>query len=164
MKINIQNLTDGLHEISEQVEPLFVSKELQRFYPEICQVDVTLDKFGKDYRVDVHLTTTAHYICHRCLSPYTAKFDVRQRQLYQIGAVPGGGDADIVELSTNAIEIDISPLMKEMIILNHPIKMLCKEDCKGICPNCGADWNHEVCRCGEEVADPRWEQLRKLIK
>lgn len=164
MKINIQNLTDGLHEVSEQAEPLFVSEKLKRFYPELFQVDVTLDKFGKDYRVDVHLRTTAHYICHRCLSPYTSKFDVTQRQLYQAGPVRGGGDTDIIEISTNAIEIDLNPLMKEMVILNHPIKMLCKEDCKGICPNCGADLNHEACRCGEEVIDPRWEQLRKLIK
>ncbi len=164
MKINIQNMSDDLHEFSEQVEPVFLSKQMHDLYPEVLQVDVTLDKFGRDYRLDIHIRTHGHYICDRCLAPFEREFEARMLQIYQMGPLDEGLDEEVLELAPNAVEIDIDPVLSEMIILNHPVKMLCSEDCKGICPNCGADLNHEACRCGSVPMDPRWEELRKLIK
>jgi len=47
--------------------------------------------------------------------------------------------------------------------LSIPMKLLCREDCQGICPGCGANLNQEACRCGEKPGDPRWEKLRELL-
>ncbi len=164
MKINIQNMSDDLHEFTEQVEPVFLPKKMHDRYPETMQVQVMLDKFGKDYRLDIRIRTRAHYICDRCLAPFERDFEARMLQIFQIGPLEEGLEEEVLELSPNAVEIDMDPILSEMIVLNHPVKTLCKEDCKGICPNCGADLNHEACRCNLEKFDPRWEELRKLIK
>ncbi|RMG61535.1 MAG: DUF177 domain-containing protein, partial [Calditrichaeota bacterium] len=73
-------------------------------------------------------------------------------------------EAEVINISPELVEIDLSDQLKEYLILAVPMKMLCKEDCRGICPGCGADLNSEACRCGEPPIDPRWEKLRQLLK
>lgn len=163
MKINIQNLEHDLIEVDGDLVTTIPDREMRRFYPETSRVHVVLDRFGKDYRVDVNVKTIAHYICDRCLTGFTQTVTIDQRQVYHVGECEID-DQDIINLPANAIEIDLAPVIEEMIRLNHPIKMLCREDCKGICPNCGADLNNEECRCTGEPIDPRWTQLRKLIR
>ncbi|HGY56425.1 MAG TPA: DUF177 domain-containing protein [Caldithrix abyssi] len=164
MEINIQNLDNERIELDDRCETDFLDQEIQRFYPEQLNLHILVDKFGRDVRVDVKLHTTAHYTCHRCLAEYTAAFDIRDEQIYQIGEGKLDDSDEVIQLPGNTTDIDIDPMLAEMVLLNHPIKMLCKEDCKGICPGCGADLNREACRCGSAEIDPRWEALRKLIK
>jgi len=164
MKINIQKLENELIEIDDRCDTDFLDQEYRRFYPEEVQLHILVDKFGRDIKIDVTLHTIAHYTCHRCLADYSVAFDVREKQIFQIGEGKLQDSDEVIRLPANTTDIDISFVLSEMILLNHPIKMLCKEDCKGICPGCGADLNKESCRCGETKYDPRWEALRKLIK
>ena len=71
---------------------------------------------------------------------------------------------EIIALAVDAREIDFTDILNEMVILNLPIKNLCKEDCKGICAGCGADLNENKCQCKEAESDVRWDELRRLIK
>ena len=59
--------------------------------------------------------------------------------------------------------IDIDALVTEEILLAVPDHILCKEDCKGICPGCGADRNSVECGCETTGADPRWAGLKELV-
>jgi len=52
--------------------------------------------------------------------------------------------------------------MREQFYLALPMKPLCREDCKGLCPRCGEDLNVKGCGCVIETADPRWEALKTL--
>lgn len=58
--------------------------------------------------------------------------------------------------------IDIKELAREQILLNLPIQVFCSEDCKGLCPKCGANRNLINCNCEEKEVDPRWQSLREL--
>jgi uncharacterized protein len=58
-------------------------------------------------------------------------------------------------------EVDLTPLFRDQVILAVPFAPLCKEDCKGLCAQCGADRNHETCDCKPPV-DPRWAALQNL--
>jgi uncharacterized protein len=58
-------------------------------------------------------------------------------------------------------EVDLSPLFREQVVLAVPFAPLCSEDCKGLCPQCGADRNLERCDCKPPV-DPRWAALQTL--
>jgi uncharacterized protein len=49
----------------------------------------------------------------------------------------------------------------EQVELQVPIRLLCREECRGLCPQCGADWNTEQCSCPPPI-DPRWESLTGL--
>jgi uncharacterized protein len=59
-------------------------------------------------------------------------------------------------------EIDLSPLVQEQIILALPTRPLCRESCKGLCPQCGANLNVQTCACTTTVDDPRFAVLRNL--
>jgi len=60
-------------------------------------------------------------------------------------------------------KIDLTDLIKQSIYLSKPLKVLCKEDCKGICIKCGSNNNYDECDCNDETIDPRLESLAKLL-
>ncbi len=59
-------------------------------------------------------------------------------------------------------EIDLSPAVREQILLSMPESPLCREDCKGLCPKCGKDLNESECGCDRTVIDPRWGALKGI--
>jgi len=59
-------------------------------------------------------------------------------------------------------QIDLTPAMREQILLSIPPSPLCSEDCKGLCPSCGKDLNEGACGCDRTVVDPRWQALKGL--
>jgi uncharacterized protein len=106
--------------------------------------------------------------CTRCLTPVRRKLDIN----YQVDFVgkelfPEGKETHLegADLDTDMIEgneLDLKALTREQILLNLPDQVLCREDCKGICPTCGKDLNHDECQCGEDDIDPRWAALKDL--
>lgn len=60
-------------------------------------------------------------------------------------------------------KIDLTDIIKQSIYLSEPLKVLCKEDCKGICIKCGSNNNYDECDCNDETIDPRLESLVKLL-
>ena len=63
-----------------------------------------------------------------------------------------------------ADEFDLLGLIKEQIVLNVPMKLLCNEECKGICPKCGTDLNINKCNCSLTEVDSRLEILKDLLR
>ena len=59
-------------------------------------------------------------------------------------------------------QLDLQPLARDAVLLNLPQVPLCREDCAGLCPVCGADRNDEPCGCEVEAGDPRWATLDAL--
>lgn len=104
--------------------------------------------------------------CARCLEEYT--FDIGKQfsvVLVRKQAVPEAAElnADDLDLSFyDCGEIDLSPLVREQIILALPTRPLCRESCKGLCPQCGANINLEACGCAAARADPRLAVLGNL--
>ncbi len=60
-------------------------------------------------------------------------------------------------------EIDITDVVKEQLLLNLPMKPLCSDECKGLCPVCGTDLNLQSCNCKKDEIDPRLSILKKLL-
>lgn len=60
--------------------------------------------------------------------------------------------------------LDLSPLIKDFLLLDQPINPICKPDCKGLCPTCGINRNHENCEHDEESIDPRLAKLKDLLE
>ncbi len=69
-------------------------------------------------------------------------------------------DLDVSIIEDN--KIDLRELAREQILLNLPEQVFCSEECRGLCPRCGADLNETDCRCREEEIDPRWAGLKNL--
>jgi uncharacterized metal-binding protein YceD (DUF177 family) len=104
------------------------------------------------------LDTSMRGECSRCLDEASVALTVPVEELYVYPPEPG-------EISTIAEDgiLDIGPLLREEIILNTPIGVLCKPDCAGLCPNCGANLNEGPCDCERDPIDPRLAALRGLI-
>ena len=69
---------------------------------------------------------------------------------------------DVYLIDDRATELDLRPALREQWLLNVPGYALCRDDCQGLCPTCGAELNLGPCDCTPTSADPRWEGLRKL--
>jgi uncharacterized protein len=71
-------------------------------------------------------------------------------------------DPDVFLLDERKGELDLRPALREQWLLHVPGYALCRDDCKGLCPSCGAELNLGPCDCASSAADPRWESLRNL--
>ncbi len=76
---------------------------------------------------------------------------------------PENAPADALTVGDDA-HLDLAPLIREDMLVSKPIRILCRPDCKGLCPNCGQNWNDGPCNCQEDTTDPRWAALAKLKK
>ena len=59
-------------------------------------------------------------------------------------------------------DVDLSPFVREQALLALPLRSLCGEECRGLCPGCGVDLNHSECSCGSPEGDPRMAVFRGL--
>lgn len=103
--------------------------------------------------------------CVRCAREVETGIRATNRLLVVRGeSEPAGGE---VELSADDLglveahgeELDTAPLVAEMVQLEQPMRPLCREDCRGICPICGSDRNEADCECEDRAIDPRWSAL-----
>jgi uncharacterized protein len=164
MKIYIRDFEDGIHEVNGSVESGRIEIPEAEFYPGELNIHVIVDRLENIFRMRIRIQTRATYVCDRCLVNFGRDFDEWYEQIYQIG--PGTLDADdeVEILPENSVEIDISKAIRDAMILARPMQLLCRESCKGLCPNCGIDLNHNSCNCGTERIDPRLAKLKTLLK
>ncbi len=100
--------------------------------------------------------------CARCLKPLVADFNVEfTEMLKNVDEEISDKDA-VVIFEGNLIEL--YDIIRSNILVGLSTKYLCSEDCKGICPVCGADLNESDCSCEKDYIDPRLEGLRKLLE
>lgn len=95
--------------------------------------------------------------CTRCLTPLLYTFQVELSELF---ALNGSGAYVIDDGDT----IDLTPILREEGILSIPMQVLCKPDCKGLCPECGHNLNEGSCDCVRDSIDPRLTLLRTLLE
>lgn len=128
-------------------------------------------KKGEQVRVRGKLTGTAEVGCDRCLQPVAlpleVEFDVQYIPAETARAAPESVELLDQDLNASIYEdgaVDIDELAREQVLLTLPLRVLCREDCKGLCPTCGADLNTETCGCEQREVDPRWAALADLKK
>ncbi len=144
--------------------------------------EADLELYSDDTTVFVHgaIRGTVAIACCRCVTPVAVTFDERVRVTFvpappsaDDGAEPGAraaaDDDDGVELTADELDVfpydgelvDLAPLVREQFVLAVPFAPLCKDDCAGLCPQCGVDRNLSTCACARP-ADPRFAALAGL--
>lgn len=111
--------------------------------------------------LNARLDTVLSLVCDRCAQPFEREKTVEYETLLALELENGESD-DIVLLDPDGT-LELDELMQEVLLLEMDTKNLCSEDCKGLCPGCGADLNHEPCRCKKEI-DPRLAKLAQLLE
>jgi uncharacterized protein len=124
-----------------------------------CRIDVDYRQSGGTFYFHGVVEGILSTRCHRCLDPVTTRvageFDLMVRR----GEHEGEMGDEVVVLPPHEHAVDLGRCIRETIVLNVPMIVVCGESCRGLCPTCGANWNRETCPCRQD-ADPRWDALR----
>jgi uncharacterized protein len=130
------------------------------------QVTGRLNRSGHDVRLQGQITARAEVDCDRCLKQVTVPIETT----FDVTYVPASDyvATDAAELQAEDLglsvyedeAIDIDELVREQVLLTLPARALCVEECKGLCPVCGANRNDNSCECEPKETDPRWGALK----
>jgi len=166
MKIDLKSLRDEVNYLSLEgtADSLGLKVEWVEF-PDPIKVNLRVLRSGKNYIGQGKVETVALFECSRCLKKYSQllKSDIKfllKEENDQI--ILESEDRENLVQTGNFFRLD--DLVRESLILSIPLKSLCQEDCKGLCPACGTDLNVATCKCKKEQIDPRWEKLKELKK
>ena len=169
MRIELVNLEHGRGDFAHVYQP----DELGAFDDRV-RIDAPVNVHGEvrlagaGVTVTGNIETRAHVDCDRCLKqlevPVKTDFDL---EYITAGEYETRSAAELTEevMSVSVFDgqtIDVDEIVKEQILLAVPTRMLCRPDCKGICPVCGSDRNTGDCECETKDVDPRWAALKNL--
>lgn len=98
--------------------------------------------------------------CDRCFSPSDKDMKLEFEHNLVL-SLSGDSNDDYIEVPDYTLDLD--ELVTTDILLEFPLKHLCKDDCKGLCQSCGANLNNGDCNCSKQAVDPRLEVLKQLL-
>jgi uncharacterized protein len=113
---------------------------------------------GGGYSLRLRFATRVAGPCMRCLEPAAPAFEIDAREVHQPG---GGEELDSPYVGEDGI-LDLRGWAHDALALALPVQLLCRPDCAGLCPVCGADLNADPGHAHEREPDPRWAKLREL--
>ena len=135
-------------------------------FPELATVKLNIQKMKEEFYCRGEVTAPVEIECSRCLEPYPDKlqgelnFIVRKYDAKAVMSADGG--EDVILLHPNDNIVDMTDQIRQVLALAMPMKPICSEDCRGLCPQCGANLNEETCDCRSDEIDERWEGLKDL--
>lgn len=127
-----------------------------------------IEKHAGWFDVDGLIEADAEVDCSRCLEPIERPLSIEfnARLIRGVSMVDGtDGEVDPKELDLSVLDddvIDVNEVIREQILLDLPEQIFCSDECKGLCPKCGANRNLIDCKCEEDDIDPRWAALKNL--
>jgi uncharacterized protein len=120
-------------------------------------VDVMLEWVSDGILATGSVTAPWRGECRRCLGTAEGILEVAFRELFETKPVEG----ETYQLGQDSV--DLEPLVREVVMLDLSVAPLCRADCRGLCPTCGADLNEAPCDCRSDDRDPRWAPLDLLL-
>jgi len=168
MKLEIRQITpegSDFH-FTETAEEMEISSEGVKF-PNPITIDLTAALTGDEIICQGEVYTTVEVECSRCLNNYDLEIKADLQFVVQIldSVIESGieGDEDYEIIPKTQTILDISSRVRDAIVLSIPLKPLCDEDCRGLCPLCGANLNDGDCDCKLDKTDERWDVLKDLF-
>jgi len=169
MRIELENLEGGKGDFAHVYEPDDLNPVDERVsLTQPATVSGKVRLAGNEVFVNGHVETRAKIECDRCLrpveTPVNADFSLEyiSGSEYESSEVAELTEAEMSVSVFDGEALDVDEIVKEQVLLAVPTRMLCREDCKGICPECGTDRNTGDCSCATNDIDPRWAALKNL--
>ena len=136
MKIPLNKFKDNTNLLlEEEVDPEDLDIDIGiMHFPEALQLKVEAWKSGNDLTVNAHLEGERYFTCSLCLEEFNNLFEKDFTLHYDIKGLDS---------------VDIDSDVRDEIVLEHPIRILCRKDCRGLCPTCGSNLNEGSCDCKE---------------
>lgn len=139
----------------------------------VIQLDLTLEAVGDGIVVRGTVEFPLQIPCARCLRPQRERHRVDVIELFrdrrrtghdaEIGDEAAQEDDEGYRITDDRTAIDLTTMLHDVVVMDVPLRVLCREDCRGLCPRCGVDRNREDCgHRPTRAPDPRWDKLREL--
>lgn len=131
--------------------------------------ELLVTKQDNSIRITGPVKSAVTLTCSRCLEEFTCSFDTYlDVELVPKMLVPHGAEVELRMDDLNTYyyegdEIDLDPLIYDEVLLNLPMRPLCREDCAGLCHTCGKNRNIESCSCNQPVSTVLGEKLKKFL-
>jgi uncharacterized protein len=177
MFISIHDLELQTLEFNEQIPPgkLDLGSEVVQKAPihthgraELVEEHHGGKNYVKDIRVIGNFDVNVELHCARCLEAVPMNLGGDFDLLYRpMSTIKGAGEVSITDADAEigyyqGDGVLLEDVVKEQLLLAAPLRALCKDDCKGLCPQCGANKNLTDCDCTEKRTDPRWDALAEV--
>lgn len=164
MKINVFEIMRKKGEML----PFQLSESMENTegYPDVVdflkpvKVEGTLTNSGDFITLEGKGTVELQLPCDRCLKSVNVKVNFNLKEKFSNAGSNGKEEMEIF----SGESIDISDVVRRAILANMPMKVLCQEDCKGLCPMCGKDLNEGDCGCDTSYINPKFESLLSLFQ
>ena len=169
MRIELASLEGGKGAFAHDYAPgelVIADDRLRLVYPPTVSGEIRRE--GRKVNVNGRMAARVQVECDRCLKAVEFPVEVRfkrefvTREDYQAQQNVELTEDDLNLSVFDGEVLDIDDLVAEELLLALPDHVLCKDDCKGICPLCGADRNLSDCGCEMAEIDPRWAGLKDL--
>ncbi len=126
-------------------------------------VRLEAQQVGRDVVVRGRFAGEVALECRRCLTAVRVPIEEDVAVLYQADLDAAEAEAaEVYPLPARGPELDLTPMVREQVVLAVPAFAVCAETCRGLCPTCGKNLNEGSCDCHPEVGDDRWAALRRL--
>jgi|SRR5690606_30442606 len=170
LQLEVARLREGSEPLERMVAPSDLPPDDDYGVVDRVALRAVVSREKDTVQITGQASTRLELACSRCLEPYLVQVDTEFDLRYlPISAAPGGdeevevGEEDINTAFYAEGLIDLGALLREQLNLALPMKPLCREDCLGLCPECGANRNTAPCACEPRWEDPRLAALRALL-
>lgn len=161
MIIKYTNYSDGVHyvELKKSAAKLNLSEPFNGDVLLNCKMDKSISQIVFDCEVKAN----AELSCDRCAKDFIKELSNKFQIIYLFSKDEvDEEELNVHYLSPESDKIDLSNDAIEFCKLSIPLKVLCDDNCKGLCPSCGTDLNEKECDCSSENINPIWDKLKKL--
>ena len=172
MKILVNRITESPKDLSfsegiEELNLLYGDERGRDFrFPSLVDIRLVYSRSGTELFFHGSIGGTMEGYCSRCLKSYQFPLD----QKFDFVLTPAPSSVKSKELNRDEMglsfyredEINLSPFIREQVLLALPTRPLCDDRCRGLCPGCGADLNDEPCLCASSTGDSRMALFRTI--
>jgi uncharacterized protein len=172
MIIDLKNISTSIRNFSFSLEKNWWNSNVQDDVilglSSPVKVSVDIYRAGDRYVVEGDLSVTVDASCDRCLEPYN--IDLSNNFKVFLAPPPPENEKDEIELLEEDMDVgfitgeqlNVDEVIREQIYLSLPAKFLCREDCSGLCPDCGTNLNKGDCDCRKAKGHPAFSKLKNL--
>lgn len=162
----IKNSPGGKERFERKIEMQPIRTGVETLYFDgTVMLDVVLFNNGGPLIMTGSLRGDTRLACGRCLEYFEMPLEAEISEVYYNQSMPEIKPGEYEEwIPFRGDRIDITPEAIKSLLSSLPMKIVCREDCRGLCQNCGANLNVFTCDCGKDNIDIRFESLKKLLE
>ena len=141
------------------VDPFSYGGQQYAVEPELVPARLDVSRTtGQGWALRLRFAAGLEGPCMRCLEPSQRAFEVDAREVHQ----PGGGEELTSPYVAEDADLDLAAWARDALALALPAQLICRDDCAGLCSQCGANLNEDPAHAHESAPDPRWSKLSEL--